>query len=115
MAQFNASYGYDWQSSRYSTNTLTLFKLTYTKLLNTTNAFDSIMAENNAIALSFQSQFMPQMMYTYTYDRLQQPQLAQLDRIRTGIRQHILRHLACLRRQKRGRKRTASAYPSHNS
>lgn len=70
MAQFNASYGYDWQSSRYSTNTLTLFKLTYTKLLNTTNAFDSIMAENNAIALSFQSQFMPQMMYTYTYDRL---------------------------------------------
>lgn len=69
MAQFNASISYDWMSSRYVNNNLTLFKLTYTKLLNTTAYFDSITAENPAIALSFRSQYIPQLSYTYSYDR----------------------------------------------
>ncbi|MDE5636283.1 MAG: BamA/TamA family outer membrane protein, partial [Muribaculaceae bacterium] len=45
------------------------FKLTYTKLINTTHAFDSITAANPAIALSFRSQFIPQIAYTYNYNR----------------------------------------------
>lgn len=69
MAQFNSSFNYDWRVNRYITNTLTLFKLTYTKLLHTTHEFDSIMSQNRAIALSFQSQFIPQIAYTYNYDR----------------------------------------------
>lgn len=69
MAQFNVSFNYDWRVNRYITNTLTLFKLTYTKLLHTTHEFDSIMSQNRAIALSFQSQFIPQIAYTYNYDR----------------------------------------------
>ena len=69
MAQFNASFNYDWQSGRYSTRTLTPLKLTYTKLLNTTHDFDSIMAANPAVAQSFKSQFVPQIAYTYLYDR----------------------------------------------
>ncbi|MDE6199496.1 MAG: hypothetical protein K2G06_06605, partial [Muribaculaceae bacterium] len=69
MAQFNASFGYDWMSSRFVNNNLTLFKLTYTNLLHTTADFDSITAANPAIALSFRSQFIPQMSYTYSYDR----------------------------------------------
>lgn len=69
MAQFNAAMSYDWQATRHSTNTLTLGKITYTKLLNTTTDFDSIMIENQAIAQSFQSQFIPQIAYTFTYDR----------------------------------------------
>lgn len=69
MAQFNASYGYDWMSSRYVNNSLTLFKLTYTNLMHTTHEFDSITAANPAIALSFRSQFIPQLAYTYAYDR----------------------------------------------
>lgn len=69
MAQFNAAMSYDWQATRHSTNTLTLGKITYTKLINTTTDFDSIMHENQAIAQSFQSQFIPQIAYTYTYDR----------------------------------------------
>ena len=69
MAQFNAAMSYDWQATRYSTNTLTLGKITYTKLINTTTAFDSIMNENQAIAQSFQDQFIPQIAYSYTYDR----------------------------------------------
>ncbi|MDE6527940.1 MAG: hypothetical protein K2L78_02700, partial [Muribaculaceae bacterium] len=69
MAQFNFSFNYDWQSSRYSSHTLTPFKLTYTNLLHTTHAFDSITNANPAIALSFRSQYIPQLSYTYTYDR----------------------------------------------
>lgn len=69
MAQFNFSFNYDWQSSRYSSHTLTPFKLTYTNLLHTTEAFDSITGANPAIALSFRSQYIPQLSYSYTYDR----------------------------------------------
>lgn len=69
MAQFNTSFNYDWRVSRYASSTLTLLKLTYTKLLHTTADFDAVMAQNPAIALSFQSQFIPQIAYTYNYDR----------------------------------------------
>ena len=69
MAQFNASVNYDWNIKRHVSQTFTPFKLTYPKLMNTTLEFDSIMAANPAISLSFRSQFIPQMLYTYTYDR----------------------------------------------
>jgi len=69
MAQFNASFGYDWRSSRYINNSLTVFKFTYTKLMHTTLAFDSIMEANQAVAQSFQSQYIPQIAYTFVYDR----------------------------------------------
>lgn len=69
MAQFNLGISYDWQSSRHSSHTLTPFKLTYTNLLHTTEEFLSITGANPAIALSFQSQYIPQFQYTYMYDR----------------------------------------------
>lgn len=69
MAQFNASYAYSWNFSRNVTNSFTPFKLTYTKLQNSTLEFDSIMQANPAIALSFQNQFIPQMTYTYTLSK----------------------------------------------
>lgn len=69
MAQFNASFGYDWRSKRYIANNLTVFKLKYTNLMHTTHAFDSIMDANPAIAQSFKSQFIPQMSYSMVYDR----------------------------------------------
>ena len=37
--------------------------------MRTTHEFDSIMAENPAVALSFESQFIPEMSYTYNYDK----------------------------------------------
>lgn len=70
MAQFNASVNYDWRLRRYVSNTLSLFKLTYTKTMNTTAEFDQIMEANPAVAQSFRSQFIPQLAYTYTYDRM---------------------------------------------
>lgn len=69
MAQFNAGMTYDWRFRRHVSQSLTLFKLTYTKLMNTTEEFDAIMADNPAVALSFKSQYIPQMLYSYTYDR----------------------------------------------
>ncbi|MGM9799721.1 MAG: BamA/TamA family outer membrane protein [Muribaculaceae bacterium] len=69
MAQFDASVSYDWYPSRYSSSTFTPIKFTYTKLINTTEAFDSIVAENRAIEQSFRSQYIPQVIYSYTYSR----------------------------------------------
>ncbi len=69
LAQFNASFGYDWRVTRYASSSLTLMKLTYNKLIKATDDFDRIMDQNHAIALSFQDQFIPQIAYTYTYDR----------------------------------------------
>lgn len=69
MAQFNVSFSYDWRATRHVNTSFTLFKLTYNKLLNTTPVFDSIMDANQAIALSFRDQFVPQMQFSYVYDR----------------------------------------------
>lgn len=69
IAEFNAGISYEWQTTRHVLNQLTLFKLTYTKLLSHTYEFDSIMEQNPAIALGFQSQFIPQISWTYTYDK----------------------------------------------
>lgn len=69
MAQFNAAFTYDWRATRHVTNSLTLFKLTYVNLMRTTTEFDSIMDANKAIAQSFRSQFIPQMSFSYIYDR----------------------------------------------
>lgn len=69
IAEFNAGITYEWRATRHSLNQLTLFKLSYTKLLSHTNEFDSIMEQNPAIALGFQSQFIPQISWTYTYDK----------------------------------------------
>lgn len=69
MYQFNAGIAYDWRPSKYISSSFTLFKLTYNKLQHTTAEFDSIMNANPAIALSFQNQFIPQMSYSFVYDR----------------------------------------------
>ena len=69
MAEFNVGLSYEWHPTRNVLNQLTLFKLAYTKLMHTTPEFDSIMQQNPAVALSFQSQFIPQLSYTYTLDK----------------------------------------------
>lgn len=69
MAQFNALFAYDWRVNRYWSNSLTPFKLTYTKLLRTTQEFDSVMAANPAVKQSFSTTFIPQIAYSVTYDR----------------------------------------------
>ncbi len=69
MAQFNLSMAYDWPATRHTTISFTPLKLSYTKLIHTTPEFDTMMDENPAVALSFRSQYVPQMMFTYNYNR----------------------------------------------
>ena len=69
LADFNTGITYEWRHSRHVLNQFTPFKLTYNKLISTTHDFDSVMSQNPAVALSFESQFIPEMTYTYTYDR----------------------------------------------
>lgn len=69
LAEMNAGITYEWRATRHSLNQLTLFKLTYNKLMSTTMEFDSIMLQNPAIAQGFESQFIPQISYSYTYDK----------------------------------------------
>lgn len=69
MADLHTGITYEWNYSRRASNQFTPFKLTYAKLIHTTHDFDSIMNQNPAVALSFQSQFVPVMSWTYTYDR----------------------------------------------
>ena len=69
LADFTLGLTYEWNSSRRVSHEFTPIKLTYTKLMHTTHEFDSIMQQNPAVALSFESQFLPVMSYTYRYDR----------------------------------------------
>lgn len=69
LAEFNAGIQYEWRAARNSVNQFTPFKLTYNKLISYTHEFDSIMEKNPAVALSFQSVFIPQMSYNYTLDK----------------------------------------------
>lgn len=69
LADFNTGISYQWQATRNSTNTFTPFKITYNKLISTTEAFDSVMNQNPAVAQSFRSIFIPQMSYTYMLDK----------------------------------------------
>ena len=69
MAEYNMGITYEWRATQHATNSFTPFKLTYNKLIHTTADFDSVMAMNPAVALSFESRFIPQLSYTYTYDR----------------------------------------------
>ena len=69
MISFNASGSYEFQSSPVSYHNLTILKLTYNKLLNTTESFDETMDQNPAIALSFRNQFIPTINYTYIFNK----------------------------------------------
>ncbi|MDE7159992.1 MAG: BamA/TamA family outer membrane protein [Muribaculaceae bacterium] len=69
MAEYSMGITYEWRATRNTLHQFTPFKLTYNKLLHTTEAFDSVMALNPAIAESFKSRFIPQLSYTYTLDK----------------------------------------------
>lgn len=69
LIAFSGSAGYNFQTSPYSHHALTVFKLTYNRLLHTTASFDQTMEENPSIAMSFRNQFVPSISYTYTFDK----------------------------------------------
>ena len=69
MAQFNVAATWEWHGSRYSSHMLTPFKLTYNKLISSTDKFKEAMEGNKALDQSFRDVFIPKIEYTYTFDR----------------------------------------------
>ncbi len=68
LAQVNFAMTWEWHSNRTTAHELSPFKLTYNKLLSTTVEFDSVMAYNPGILVSFVDVFVPQLQYKFTYD-----------------------------------------------
>lgn len=69
MAQFSMAATWEWHGSRYSSHVLTPFKLTYNKLISSTDEFKAAMEGNKALEQSFKNVFIPKIEYTYTFDR----------------------------------------------
>ena len=53
----------NYQNKRYTKHEITPFRLDYERQLHTTAAFDSLMRENSALAVSMRNQFVPSMQY----------------------------------------------------
>ena len=59
---------YTFYTSKSSSHTITPLKLSYSKLMSTSEKFDSVVAENPVLKQSFANQFVPQIVYSYLYD-----------------------------------------------
>ena len=68
MVKTSAEVTWEWHANKHSLNEFTPFKLTYNKLLSTTDLFTERVINNTAIMMSFANVFIPEMNYTYTYD-----------------------------------------------
>ena len=69
MSQLSFAATWEWHANSYSSHVLTPFKLTYNRLLSSSEKFDSVMEFNPALKQSFMSVFIPKIEYTYTFNR----------------------------------------------
>lgn len=68
LMSMNVEADYNFQTHRSITHKFVPLSLTYDRLEHTTEKFDSIAANNSALLISLQDQFIPAMQYTWTYD-----------------------------------------------
>ncbi len=68
MTALNASFGYKWKKTPQKEYELDPIYLSFTKLLNTTNAFNTLLLENPYLKTSFEEQFIIGSNYSYTYN-----------------------------------------------
>ncbi len=64
----SGSFGYVWQANKYVTHEITPISITYTKLMNSSKRFDSILDRNPFLKRSFEQQFISGGMYSFTYN-----------------------------------------------
>jgi outer membrane protein assembly factor BamA len=67
MVSFSGRISYSYQARPTLKHEFTPFRLDYDKLLSATHTFDSIMTANPALYISMRDQFVPSMMYRFTY------------------------------------------------
>lgn len=68
LLSFGGNATYDFRPTRTSRHSITPFKLTFNVLQHQSEEFRKIAAENPALYVSLDNQFIPGMEYTYTYD-----------------------------------------------
>lgn len=68
MISLNTSYGLSWSHKKNHHHRLDLVNITFSDLLETTQRFDDLVAENPSLKASLINQFIFGMAYTYTYD-----------------------------------------------
>lgn len=68
MAQLSAAATWEWHANRYSSHVLTPFRLTYNKIISSSDEFKEEMAKNPTLEESF-NVFVPKIEYTYTFNR----------------------------------------------
>lgn len=68
LLSFGGNATYDFQPTTTHRHSLTPFRLTFNVLQHQSEAFKEVVAENPALYISLQNQFIPAMEYTYTYD-----------------------------------------------
>ena len=61
-------FGYIWQANRYITHDIIPISINYTKLMNTSVEFDSILINNPFLQRSFEQQFISGLNYSFTYN-----------------------------------------------
>jgi len=69
MLSASGAVSYNFQTSPASFHDLTLFRLTYNRMLSTTPEFDALLDARRALRQSFSDQFIPAASYTYTWTR----------------------------------------------
>lgn len=70
LNSYQASFGYIWTENKFVTHKLTPLGLTYVKLGNTSDEFESILDENPFLRRSFEQQFIPNLTYSFTYNEI---------------------------------------------
>ena len=70
LNSYNASFGYIWSENKFVTHRLTPLSVTYVKLGNTSDEFEGILDDNPFLRRSFEQQFIPNLMYSFTYNEI---------------------------------------------
>ncbi len=87
LLSFNAEATYSLQTSESFSHKFTPISITYDRLEHTTERFDSIAANNSALLVSLQDQFIPAMQYTVTYDNSWNRQKRNTTRLELSVKE----------------------------
>ena len=66
----NARFGYVWDANRFVTHSINPISTNYTRLSNSTKAFQAILEDNPFLGRSFEQEFISGLTYSFTYNGL---------------------------------------------
>jgi len=66
----NARFGYVWDANRFVTHSINPISTNYTRLSNSTEAFQAILEDNPFLSRSFDQEFISGLTYSFTYNGL---------------------------------------------